>query len=452
MKKTYKLTSELFVVPSQEQKDNYIAYFPFETLIFEINESGATLLKSLKNEKKLISNKANFEFLSQLELMGVVNGKQKEKPKYKAPDTPQPESVLLLTSDKCNLNCLYCYRSAEEEGDDMPDYIAYSAIDEVFKNVVNNNKAVASVGYHGGGEPTMNWKVLVNSFNYAKNKAIETNKKLTTSITTNGIMSESRALWLTQNISNISISIDGDAEIQNLQRPLSNGEDSFNIAAKTLDLLDENRKLYSIRLTVTEHNENKLDKMVRFLAERFNPQTINIEPLFLCGRCVTSGCQVPKQDTFINEMKKVYEAGKEKNVGIFYSGNRLTGFTNRFCGVVGSNFFITPRGEVTSCLEVSQASDIKAKIFLYGKYNPISKNYDYDLETYNKLGTFTVENLKGCEDCIAKWHCGGDCISKVPDHNDIIGKRNSYRCNINRELVTFLLQKAMNNQIELTQL
>ena len=452
MRKKYKLTSDCFIVPLEKDNDGYIAYFPLETLIFEINKSGAELLQLLKKQNNLIANKENIEFLNQLELLGVVNGKQKAEPFYKTTEKPQPEGVLLMTSDRCNLNCLYCYRAAEKIGDNMPIEIAYSAIDEVFENVVKNNKAVASVGYHGGGEPTMNWDVLVQSLNYAKQKAKENNKKLTTTICTNGVMSKTKALWLSQNIANISVSIDGNAEIHNLQRPLINGSGSFNFVAKTLDLLDKNQKIYSIRLTATKHTENKLSEMVVFLTERFNPKTICIEPLFSCGRCETSGCEAPEQNLFIEEMKRVYKIGSERGVGIFYSGNRITALTNRFCGAIGSNFFITPRGEVTSCLEVSQESDPRSAIFIYGKYNSVSKKFDYNLDRYKKLSTFQVNNLKGCEDCIAKWHCGGECISKVPNHNDIAGKRNLYRCNINKQLITFLLHKVMNKQIELTQL
>ncbi len=452
MDKKYKLTSDCFVVPLQKDDDCYIAYFPLETLIFELNKSGAELLKILKKQDSFIANQENIEFLDQLELLGVVNSARKEEPFYKTTETPQPESVLLMISDRCNLKCLYCYRAAEKSGDNMPVKIAYSAIDEVFDNVIKNNKAVASVGYHGGGEPTMNWDVLVKSLNYAKQKAKESNKKLTTSICTNGIMSKAEALWITQNIANISVSIDGNAEIQNLQRPMVSDSGSFDIVAKTLDLLDENQKIYSLRITATQYTENKLGEMVVFLSEHFNPKTICIEPLFSCGRCETSGCQAPGQRLFIEEMKKVYEIGRDKGVGIFYSGNKITGLTSRFCGAVGSNFFITPRGEVTACLEVSQKSDPRSKIFLYGEYNSASNKFDYDLDRYKKLSDYQVNNLKGCEDCIAKWHCGGDCISKVPDHNNIINKRNLYRCNINRELLTYLLQKVMDKQIELTQL
>lgn len=452
MEKNFKLTSDCFITPSQNNNDCYIAYFPLETLIFEINKSGAVLLEALKKQANFIANKENVEFLKQLELLGVVNGKRTKEPCYQITEKPQPESVLLMTSDRCNLNCKYCYRAAEKVGDNMSAEIAIKAIDEVFDNVIRNNKAVVSVGYHGGGEPTMNWDVLVKSFNYAKQKAKESNKKLHTTICTNGIMSKNKALWLTQNIANISVSIDGNAEIQNLQRPLINGSGSFDIVAKTLDLLDENQKLYSIRLTATQYTEDKLSETVSFLIERFKPKTICIEPLFSCGRCETTGCQAPEQSFFIREMKKVYKIGNDKGVGIFYSGNRINGLTNRFCGAIGSNFFITPRGEVTSCLEVSQQSDLRSKIFIYGRYNSVSNKFDYDKDKYKRLSTFMVNNLKGCEDCIAKWHCGGDCISKVPDHKDIIGKRNTYRCNINRELLTFLLQKVMDKQIEVTHL
>ncbi len=173
MEKNFKLTSDCFITPSQNNNDCYIAYFPLETLIFEINKSGAVLLEALKKQANFIANKENVEFLKQLELLGMVNGKRTKEPCYQITEKPQPESVLLMTSDRCNLNCKYCYRAAEKVGDNMSAEIAIKAIDEVFDNVIRNNKAVVSVGYHGGGEPTMNWNVLVKSFNYAKQNSLK---------------------------------------------------------------------------------------------------------------------------------------------------------------------------------------------------------------------------------------------------------------------------------------
>jgi uncharacterized protein len=150
---------------------------------------------------------------------------------------------------------------------------------------------------------------------------------------------------------------------------------------------------------------------------------------------------------FIREMKDIYLKAQEKGIHIFYSGNRLSAVSSRFCGAIGSNFFITPRGEVTACLEVSELSDSRAKTFVYGLYNKEKKQFVYDLDVYKKLGDMQVFAMEECRDCISKWHCAGDCIAKVPDVNNIEKSRNKYRCTVNQTLAQDHLERIMKRKI-----
>jgi uncharacterized protein len=449
MKEIYTLNADCYVIPYEEKgPDAFIAYFPIQSLIFEINKDAAAILVSLKVKPYKTENPSIKQFLNHLRKLKVLNNKIEPHPYVPFKTEPAPTRTILLLSESCMLKCLYCYDDAQSRGEMMPLQIAKDAIDTIINNAIEQNIGDIIVGYHGGGEPTLNWPVLTGSYYYAKKRCKEENLKLTFSICSNGIMTTKKALWIIENIQEVAISLDGPPEIQNKQRPFQNGKGSFEKVATTIDLFNKHKKRYAIRLTATEFSEGKLSKIIEFLINRFHPSTICVEPLFVCGRCETSGCKPPLEDHFINEMINAYELGKEKRVTILYSGNRISLLLSRFCGAQGSNFFITPRGDVTSCLEISDRGDPRANFFIYGSYNPIKRQFKYDNEKYKRLAGNQVNNFESCRDCFAKWHCGGDCLAKTPDLEMVSSQRNSYRCKINKTLIRDSLIKIMNHQIE----
>jgi uncharacterized protein len=332
----------------------------------------------------------------------------------------------------------------------MPLHIAKSAIDTITVNVVDQNKRLMHVGYHGGGEPTMNWKVLTDSYHYAVKQSEKNKVQLHASICSNGILSKEKALWLIRNINDVAISIDGTPEVQNKQRPFQSGNGSFDAVAATIDLLNEHNKVYNLRLTATEFSYKRLTESVNFIMERFNPHVVSIEPLYVCGRCVTSGCKPPPLQDFIKVMTEVIELGRKWNINIQYSGNRLENLISRFCGAQGSNFFITPEGYVTACLEISNLNDPRADFFIYGKYDSARNKFIFDNDKYKRLASSQVQSFETCEDCFVKWHCAGDCIAKTPDLSRVSQARNEYRCLLNKTLLRQTLLENMNRQIRLS--
>lgn len=449
MKEIYSLSADCYVLPYEEKgTDSYIAYFPLQSLVFEVNADAGEILRSLKVKPFETDDPSVKDFLDHLKSLKVINDKTETHPYVPFSEGPLPTRTILLLCERCMLKCLYCYNDAHSEGRMMPLSIAKKTVDTIIENAIIQNTGEIVLGYHGGGEPTINWKVLTESFYYAQERCKEEKLRLNSSLCTNGIMSEKKALWIIENIQDIAISIDGSPEIQNKQRPFQNGEGSFEKVASTIDLFNKHKKSFAIRLTATEFSEGKLAENIEFLINRFHPSIVCIEPLFVCGRCETSGCKPPSDEHFINEMIQVYELGKQQNVSIQYSGNRLSLLLSRFCGAQGSNFFITPGGDVTACLEISDRNDPRADFFIYGRYNRAEGRYQFDNEKYIRLAGSQVENLDSCRDCFAKWHCGGDCLAKTPDFLHVSNQRNAYRCKVNKTLTRDTLIKIMNYQIE----
>ena len=443
-KRAYILTSECHIIPRPEADNtSSIAYFPLSSIVFEINNAAADILRRMKENPFSPRNKDERMFCEHLVKAGLVNGKTDVLPDPARYTTPRPTRTMLLLSFRCNLKCLYCYGNSETTGEMMTPEIARAAVDEIIRNAKTYGSSLIDVGFHGGGEPTMNWEVLTDVIEYGKERSQHSGLRFLTSICTNGIMPEEHVRYLASNINNITISIDGPPEIQNLQRPRYDGGQSFDRVAATIDILDDMKKPYVFRLTATEHSEGTLADVFTFLAQRFHPRTICIEPLFVCGRCITSNCNPPKKETFINDLSKIMERASRLNTGIQYSGGRLYYLDTRFCGAAGANFFITPTGDVTSCVEVSRREDPRSDIFMYGEYSPETKSFHFDIPKFRRLTEFRVQEFSSCSDCFARWHCSGDCLAKSPDFSHIQSVRNEYRCTINKSITRLQLIREL---------
>jgi hypothetical protein len=74
MKETYTLNADCFVLPYEEKGiGTYIAYFPLQSLVFEINEDAAEILNRIKKSSYQTDDPSVKSFLEDLVKLKVVN-------------------------------------------------------------------------------------------------------------------------------------------------------------------------------------------------------------------------------------------------------------------------------------------------------------------------------------------------------------------------------------------
>jgi uncharacterized protein len=314
----------------------------------------------------------------------------------------------------------------------MPNEVAQAAMELLVANAKKTNQAGIDISFHGGGEPTLNWTILKNVIEKGQERCAQKNLKLTSSICTNGTLNEQKTAWLAEHMSSIVISFDGPPAVQNVQRPLQNGSPSFDRVARTVDQLRSLNKPFVFRMTATETMQDRLCDSYAFLAERFQPRAICVEPLFVCGRCANTDIVRPDPKVFIDQLEKIIKLAPQIGVRMTYSGGRLNYLSDHFCGAAGENFFVSPRGEVTSCVEISDYDDPRSRQFIYGAYNFAKHQFEFDLERFANLEKFCVSSKPECSDCFAKWHCAGDCPAK---QNGSTPFSDDYRCRINQSIL-----------------
>lgn len=149
------------------------------------------------------------------------------------------DMTLYLTLD-CNLKCRYCF-CGKKYKDNMSEETAEDAIG--FFDKVCSEKA--NITFFGG-EPLLRMDLIKYIVSLCKEKYPE---KFTFSITTNGLLLiRENYRFLTDNDIYILLSLDGNKETQDSNRPLLNGQGSWDVIMKNIEATGTR---FPVRMTVS---------------------------------------------------------------------------------------------------------------------------------------------------------------------------------------------------------
>lgn len=440
------ITRELFVIPNE---NNFVLFAPLKGILLEVNESVVALLAECEKTGFFPEGPV----LDQLRNSGILFD-EPEPPMKPRPIRKriEPDGVTLFPTSDCGLCCTYCYASAGESNLYLSPHIAHAAIDLVFANAIKHKQKRVAVGFHGGGEPFYgrSWAIVKDAVIYARELSAKHGIYLSLSSATNGVLSLKQLEWIVQNFGNLNISLDGPEDIQNRQRPLRSGGESFPFVMRTIKFLEERKFSYGLRATITKESCGRLIELIDFFRSISTLTRLHFEPLFECGRCRTTGAEAPEPEAFVRAMVEAIPYAKKQGIDLYYSGASIDKVVDSFCGATGRSFCVTPQGNVTSCFEVSLESDPRSERFFYGKYDEQSGQFVFNEDRIAFLRTRTVQNLPGCADCFIKYQCAGDCLAKMDALGDMFTTGDNVRCFTNHALSKFKITERLLQQRQAT--
>lgn len=174
-------------------------------------------------------------------------------------------SAIVNVTDMCNLRCHYCFTC--QNGRISSVEIMKKTIDFLIQEVerVKSNgipeSEIPSLGLtFFGGEPMLFFDEIIKpTVIWANEEGIVKKYKLGFSITTNGtLLNEERIKFLRKYNVNILLSIDGDKETQDDQRPAANGKSSFDLIKNNIPILLRYFPETTFRSTLEPRNAKKL--------------------------------------------------------------------------------------------------------------------------------------------------------------------------------------------------
>lgn len=426
---------EVFGIPF---RGKMIIYAPLKRIAFVANRAMATLVRDLLDGRvpALPSPTASVavELLRKAELL--------------APDPPltpvqspaefTPTSATLFLTNRCNLRCVYCYADGGTLSPvDMPSSLALQAIDVVSRNAVKRCVPGFEVGFHGGGEPTLNWDVLTAAVSHARRQPL----RGFVSMSSNGCYSAGKLSYILDNFDGLSLSFDGPPEVQNAQRPRATGTSSFRAVMKTIAEFDKRSFPYGLRVTAGRSTLDKLPDIVRFLARHTGAKRVQIEPVFRRGRGRPVAITAGHARAFVRGFCAALDVAAAHGLDLSYSGARPDLLTTRFCLSTCEALVVLQTGEVSTCFEVHNVRHPLARHFLVGRLQ--DGQIELDRRRWLRIANRTGDRIRFCSDCFCKFHCAGDCLGKTYCAGGVDRFRPSPRCVINQELTKHLLVRKM---------
>jgi uncharacterized protein len=427
-----RVTAELFVIPV---RDAYLVYAPLRRAAFL---ASAAVVNGIADLQEGIFDESPAERRDLLELLRrleIVDGPEEVRPITTFRGDPRPTSVTLFLTTACNLRCTYCYASAGDTPTRvMPLEVAQRGIDFVIANALARGEPAIGIDYHGGGEPSVNWKTLTGSLDHARRRAADSGLEVHAGMATNGVLADHKIDWIIANLEGVSLSFDGLPEVHDANRLTVLGQGSSGQVLHTLRRFDAADFDYGVRLTVTREHIPKMEASIRYLCAHFHPRSIQVEPAYQLGRWRDA----PSAETeeFIAGFRAAQAAARSFGQEIEFSAARVGQLSNHFCGITQDSFCLSADGNVSACYETFLEENEWAGTFFYGSYDEARGNYRFNLPVLNHLRQQTVEQRPFCQGCFARWTCGGDCYHKALTVNGAGEFAGSDRCHIIRELTT----------------
>lgn len=346
------------------------------------------------------------------------------------------KAMCLHVAHDCNLRCKYCFAdTGEYKGKRamMSAEVGKKAIDFVIAN--SGARRNIEIDYFGG-EPLMNFGVVKEITEYAKEQGEKHGKNFRFTITTNGVLLNGEIKeYINRNMSNVVLSLDGCKDTHDRMRYRVDGSGSYDsIVPKFIDLAESrNQDNYYVRGTFTAHNA-EFSRDVLHMADLGFKQT-SVEPVVApySEEYALTEEHIPtvfaEYEKLAEEYVKRRREGKGFNFFHFMVDldqgpcviKRLSG-----CGAGCEYVAVTPEGDIYPCHQFVGNEDFKMGSVLDG-------SMDKDIvHTFESSNIYTKDK---CRDCFAKFYCSGGCSANAYNFNKDINKPYELACEFEKKRV-----------------
>lgn len=323
-------------------------------------------------------------------------------------------------SDKCCLRCGFCYaRFNTGENYDRARMDAtfnwfYGQYLDFYKNHTKRERSTVEINFYGG-EPTVEWKHLVEDIPFRRKMAEDLGMKANFTIVSNlALLNTERLDWLQQNDVHVSCSIDGCQEAEDYWRKFENGEGASKFVFPNAVEIRKRKMARVVRMTTTPQTVKWFSKSVKFLAEELKFNTIN---------CVTAtGVDWTDEalETYEQQLSETTDWWIErvrhgKWNPLYYLNKRLPYIWGKSrerggCGAGRSMVCADTHGLLWPCHRFA-GGDVSSKWCLGDIYNGITNTEP--LSRIDFINFTETDFLPECRTCDYKYACGNFCICEM---------------------------------------
>jgi len=431
-----------------------------------VNDSGdysfldASKFNSLILHKKGNSNlKSRFWFDSEDDLKPVINRYRLTK-EYLNKAT---SLFILVLTNRCNLNCIYCQASKKNFGNkrlDMSFETARNAIDFIFQSPSKD----ITIEFQGG-EPLVNFETLKYIVEYVRNSQNLFQKHFEFNVVSNLLLLNEKLLeFLFKYKINICTSLDGNMVVHDYNRPkMSGGSYSYVVdKIKSIEQISKMKgiqvKINAIQTTTRKSLTYYREIIDTYLSLGFN--SIFLRPLNPFGNATINYDHIgytPKE--YLNFYKKSLDYILTINKkGIYFVENTARIFLSKIiglndnsyvdlrspCGATIGQIAVNYDGSLFTCDEGRMLSEMGDNTFKIGHVST-STYEDVIKSSVTQITSLAScsESSPRCNQCVYRPYCGVCPVINYATEKDIF-KNSSYRCSINEGVLDVIFQLLRN--------
>lgn len=357
------------------------------------------------------------------------------------------KSMCLNVAHDCNLRCKYCFASTGDfgEGRKLLDLdTGKKAIDFLIDR--SKGRKNLEIDFFGG-EPLMNFQVVMELVKYARSKEMEFGKVFRFTTTTNGILLNDEYIdFINREMSNIVLSVDGRKEINDQMRVCVNGSGSYDLFMpkfkKLVDQRDKDKDYY-VRGTYTKNNldfSNDVFSLYDYGFDQISVEPVVSDPLEPYSITADDLPRIFEEyDKLSMQMIKAKEIGNKFNFFHFMIDleqgpcviKRIRG-----CGCGNEYIAITPDGDIYPCHQFVGIKEWKMGNINDGTFNEDMRKIFAKTSVYNK---------EKCKSCWARFYCSGGCNANNVQYMGDILKPLEITCEIEKKRVECAIMMKVND-------
>jgi len=322
----------------------------------------------------------------------------------------------------------------------MTTEVARAGIDSFVRHIIESDSdELETQIYFYGGEPLLNWKVLVEAVEYADSlKESCLPKETIYMIVCNGsLVDDEKAEFFAKHKISVGLSLDGPKEKNDEFRLSARGKGTFDVIEKALRLLQKHGVNVTLSITVNPNIVYDLPDIVRWAKNEMKVESISFN--FVGGASYSyTGAGMPPEEydsVLAQKMIEAYVIARE--IGIYEDkvARKIDDFVDHSfriadCGAVNNQLVIQPDGQISFChasndYNVGSVADKNFRIFGH----PSIKAWEDVLPINNS----------SCQNCPSISICGYGCFHHVRELEKSLVDKDSQFCLHTKAVMEFLI-------------
>ncbi len=404
--------------------DTYIVYSPLRSAAFMANQRAMEeIVSHMTSSKVMPVSEKSLQAISWLEAKPVI-----DTLKW-FPNISRFCDLVILPNFKCNFHCSYCYSAMGRSNKEITYESIKSAIDYCIEKAQEIKRKYIRITFLGGGEPLLSWELVQQCMKYIKNRSNECHIKIKIGITTNGSLITSTIIDILKSYNcSVNISFDILPEIQNQQRG------QFKKVHTNILLLNNKGISPSLRSTITKQNVHLMEQMVEFVHSHYpHVRKLHFEPV------TDEETTISFYNDFISNFFQAKHKCHQYEIELICSISKsFENMRMRFCS---GELCLTPNAHFTIC---HRASSPNESLYESSEYGWIENGkVKLDMDKASQLISQTSILNPRCQNCFARWHCGGGCYFQQEMFTE---KQKISYCHFVRSFIKLLLFEFINGK------